>query len=84
MSPKSKNKWCDIESATSGRGEGSSLLLTTTVTMDHQMATEDTNQTDKQAANYGGYQAKPRSDVQYLCAGAPKVFQGSGSASQDL
>ncbi|CAG7849464.1 SubName: Full=Uncharacterized protein {ECO:0000313/EMBL:CCA67271.1} [Serendipita indica DSM 11827] len=37
--------------------------------MDHQMVTDDNNQTEKQGANYGGYQARPRNDVQYLYCG---------------
>jgi hypothetical protein len=36
--------------------------------MDTQMNTDDTTQ-DRNATNYGTYQAKQRNDVQYLCAG---------------
>ncbi|PVG04157.1 hypothetical protein CPB86DRAFT_771589 [Serendipita vermifera] len=35
--------------------------------MDTQMNTDDNTQ-DRNASNYGTYQAKPRNDVQYLCA----------------
>jgi NH3-dependent NAD+ synthetase len=43
-------------------------------TMDEQMATDDTPQQNRSAGtNYGNYQARQRSDVQYLCAGKSGV-----------
>jgi len=37
--------------------------------MDEQMATDDAPQQNRSAGtNYGNYQARQRSDVQYLCA----------------
>lgn len=51
-----------------------SLAAATTYTMDEQMATDDAPQQNRgSSTNYGNYQARQRSDVQYLCAGKPTV-----------